>query len=221
MTNIILKQAELRYSDQLILRNINISIAAGECIAILGESGSGKTSLLNLLRAAAPSDSAWCPQQKGLVPSLSAFHNIYAGILDKNSLPTNLLNFFWPQKAALEKVHAASASLDIAAQLPQKTAQLSGGQQQRVAIARALIQNKTIFIGDEPLSAVDEFMAAKILQHIIAQHQSTIVALHDVKLALQYCDRIIGIKDGEIALDANSADLTRTDLFFLYPHERI
>lgn len=221
MTHVALNHAELRHADKLILKNINISIVAGESVAILGESGSGKTSLLHLLRAAVPDDSAWCPQQKGLVGSLSAFHNIYAGTLSQHSFWLNLLNFFWPQKTALKKITPICEALDIADLLEQKTAQLSGGQQQRVAIARALIQNKAIFIGDEPLSAVDEFMAAKILQQIIAQHQSTIIALHDVNLALQYCDRIIGIKDGEIALDANSSDLTRSDLYFLYPHERI
>ena len=64
-------------------------------------------------------------------------------------------------------------------------------------------------------------MAAKILQQILAQRRTSIVALHDVNLALQYCDRIVGIKDGEIALDTKSGDLTRSDLYFLYPHERI
>ncbi len=221
MTAVTLKQAELRLGDRLILSNINIRIADGQSVAILGESGSGKSSLLNLLRAAAVDNSAWCPQHKGLVPSLSAFHNIYAGTLEQQRLFNNLLNFFWPQKQALQRVREASEILDINSLLERKTEQLSGGQQQRVAIARALIQTKAIFMGDEPLSAVDEFMAAKILQHIISQHQTTIVALHDVSLALQYCDRIIGIKEGEIALDANSSDLTRSDLYFLYPHERI
>lgn len=221
MADLHLQKAELRHGDRLILSNINISIAAGQSVAILGESGSGKSSLLNLLRAATASDSAWCPQQKGLVPSLSAFHNIYAGILDQHSVFNNLLNFFWPQKIALAHVQQASQNLDIHSLLSRPTQQLSGGQQQRVAIARALIQAKEIFIGDEPLSAVDEFMAKKILQHIIAKHKTTIVALHDVNLALQYCDRIIGIKDGEVALDASSAELQRSDLFFLYPHERI
>ena len=221
MSGITLKQAELRHGDKLILENININIGAGESVAILGESGSGKTSLLKLLRNAAESDSAWCPQHKGLVPSLSAFHNIYAGVLDQHPFAINVLNFFWPQKKAIARVAKACDGLDIHSLLEQKTAQLSGGQQQRVAIARALIQGKPIFIGDEPLSAVDEFMAKKILQHLIAQHKTTIVALHDVNLALQYCDRIIGIKDGEIALDKNSSELTRSKLFFLYPHERI
>ena len=221
MTAITLKQAELRYDDKLILKNIDINITTGQSVAILGESGAGKSSLLHLLRATQPNNSAWCPQSKSLVPNLSAFHNIYAGTLNQHSLFANLLNFFWPQKNALRQVHKICETLNIATLIQQKITQLSGGQQQRVAIARALIQKKSIFIGDEPLSAVDEFMAAKILQQIIAQHQSTIVALHDVNLALQYCDRIIGIKSGEIVLDAKSNTLSRSDLYFLYPHERI
>jgi len=221
MPTISLQHAELRHAGKLILKNIDISIPTGQSVAILGESGAGKSSLLNLLRSAAADNSAWCPQQKGLVPSLSAFHNIYAGTLEEHHFFTNLLNFFWPQKNALKYIQQVTDTLDITPLLEQKTAQLSGGQQQRVAIARAVIQQKSIFIGDEPLSAVDEFMAAKILQQVNAQRQSTVVALHDVSLALQYCDRSIGIKDGEIALDASSAELNRADLYFLYPHERI
>lgn len=221
MSNLQLYNASLSYGQKTILHNISVEIPRGQRVAIVGESGAGKSSLLALLREQAKDRCAWCPQQKGLVGSLSAFHNIYTGVLDQHSTLFNILNFFWPQASAQLAVTAIAEPLDIQALLKQKVAELSGGQQQRVAIARALIQNKSIFIGDEPISAVDEFMGQSILQKIIQQHETSIVALHDVDLALQCFDRIIGIKDGEIALDASSQTLEKKDLFFLYPHERI
>ena len=162
-----LDNANLRYGKKSILDNISIDIPQGQSVAIVGESGAGKSSLLTLLREQTQTECAWCPQQKGLVPSLSGFHNIYAGVLDQYSTLFNILNFFWPQTSAQQAVIDAAQALDIQSLLKQKVGQLSGGQQQRVAIGRALIQNKAIFIGDEPISAVDEFMAQSILQTII------------------------------------------------------
>lgn len=219
--NIKLNSDALRYGDTLVLHPLNLDIATGQCVAVVGESGAGKSSFLALLRKEVQDNSAWCPQEKGLAPSLSAFHNIYAGTLNQHSVFYNILNFFWPQTRALAQVKRIAEPLGINNFLKQKTNKLSGGQQQRVAIARALIQEREIFIGDEPTSALDPVMAQQLLDTIIKQHQTTIVALHDVDLALHACDRIIGLKDGNIALDAPANTLTKHDLFFLYPHERI
>jgi phosphonate transport system ATP-binding protein len=93
---------------------------------------------------------------------------------------------------------------------------LSGGQQQRVAVGRALFAGRPVFLGDEPVSSVDEYQARDIAQIITAAHDTVVLALHDIELALSTCDRIIGLKDGRIALDAPSAALTPHDLAPLY-----
>ena len=221
MSSLKLNNANISYKGVSVLNDISVEISSGETVAIVGESGVGKTSLLRLLRNQVPDASAWCPQEKGLVPNLSAFHNIYSGLLDQHSTFTNILNFFWPQKNALSVISAVAEELDIDEYLNQQIKNLSGGQKQRVAIARAMIQGKEVFIGDEPVSAVDEFMAKQIIQKIKQRHQTTILALHDVDMALNFCNRIIGLKDGAIALDGYSKDLQRGDLYFLYPHERL
>jgi phosphonate transport system ATP-binding protein len=94
--------------------------------------------------------------------------------------------------------------------------QLSGGQQQRTALARALYRHCPVFIGDEPVSSVDEFQSQELLQLINQQHSTVVVALHDRELALHNYQRIIGLKQGQVVLDAPSATLSTEQLAFIY-----
>ena len=158
----------------------------------------------------------WCPQQPGLVPMLSAFHNIYMGALDRHSFIYNLGNLIKPLPAARREVSEIARSIDLEQQLYSSVDKLSGGQQQRTSIGRALIQQRPIFIGDEPVANVDEYQAERLLRLICQQHQTVVLALHDIEQALQFCTRIIGLKDGAIALDAASDQLTASDLASLY-----
>src|SRR5690606_21529566 len=93
---------------------------------------------------------------------------------------------------------------------------LSGGQQSRTSLARALYQQRSIFIGDEPVSAVDETQADLLLQLVSARHQTLVVALHDVELALRHCTRIIGLRNGGVELDRPAADCSAQSLLALY-----
>ena len=209
----------LRYQNKIVLNDIDLRIFRGERIALLGGSGAGKSTLLKALRQQCSAEVAWCPQQPGLVPMLSVFHNIHMGNLQRHGFFYNLLNLVKPLPAARSAVDAISGQLGLHKQLFHSAEQLSGGQQQRTSIGRALIQQRPIFIGDEPVANVDEYQAAKLLELICQRHATVVLALHDIAHALTYCTRVIGLKKGTIALDAPSAQLRASDLAHLYDAE--
>ncbi|WP_108125122.1 ATP-binding cassette domain-containing protein [Saccharospirillum mangrovi] len=212
-----IEQAELGVEGRVILRDLKLHIAAGETVALLGESGSGKTTLLRALRQQRPDQVAWCPQQTGLVPLLSVFHNLYMGRLDRYSTLYNLRNLIWPAPQRRAELTTLAQRLGLDGRLLQSVDRLSGGQQSRVNLGRALYQQRPVFIGDEPVSAVDEHQADDLLRLIIEQHETVVLALHNIDQALTHCTRIIGLKDGRIILDAPAAQLQSADLAHLYP----
>ncbi len=213
-----LDNARVSYGGRTVLAGVNLTIQRGEKVALVGESGAGKSTLLRLLRAQHADAVAWCPQAQagGLVPLLSVFHNIYMGQLDRHSTFYNLLTLLSPRPRELQTISAVADALGLGDKLFTSVDRLSGGQQQRVAVARALYAGKSAFLGDEPVSAVDEYQARDIVQRITSTHDTVILALHDIDLALSGCQRIIGLRDGRIALDAPAATLTAADLAPLY-----
>lgn len=211
-----LRDQRLQYQGRRVLDNLCLSIASGERVALIGESGSGKSTLLKALREQRPDQVAWCPQQPGLVPILSTFHNMYMGALDRYSLAYNLVNLVKPLPGARALVEPIAKQLGLEQQLFSSTDKLSGGQQQRTSIGRALIQQRAIFLGDEPVANVDEYQGDALLQLICQQHQTVVLALHDITQALSICTRIIGLQDGAIVLDAPSDQLQASDLAGLY-----
>ncbi len=98
--------------------------------------------------------------------------------------------------------------------------QLSGGQQQRVALARALGQNPQIILADEPVAALDPVTSNQVMEDfrkINKENKITIlINIHDVDLALKYCDRVIGINKGRIVYDGKSSDITKEILDKIY-----
>lgn len=213
-----LDHARVSYGGRTVLAGVTLTINRGEKVALVGESGAGKSTLLRLLRAQQPQDVAWCPQAQagGLVPLLSVFHNVYMGRLDRHSTFYNLLNLLSPRARELQAITPLVDALGLGDQLFSSVDRLSGGQQQRVAVGRALYAGKPVFLGDEPVSAVDEYQARDIVQRINAAHDTVVLALHDIDLALTCSERIIGLRDGAIVLDAPATSLTATDLAPLY-----
>ncbi len=103
--------------------------------------------------------------------------------------------------------------------------QLSGGQQQRVALARTLAQNPEIILADEPVAALDPVTAKAVMEDFQAINQddkiSILLNIHHVELALEYCDRIIGIRDGEVVYDGPSDQVTPEILDVIYKGQAI
>ena len=210
------EQAQLGHPGQAVFDNLTLHISAGEHVGLLGPSGSGKSTLLAALRQQQADNVAWCPQDADLVPMLSVFHNIYMGALDRQHSLANLRNLIWPSRQHKQAIGALAEQLGLKEKLFTSVDRLSGGQAQRVALGRASYSRRHVLLADEPVSSVDEHNGLALLQQMLARHDTAVVALHDRSLALQCCSRIIGLRDGVIALDAPSRALSLTDLDALY-----
>ncbi|MFP4263807.1 MAG: ATP-binding cassette domain-containing protein [Halomonas sp.] len=208
---------DLGHADRVVLPSLSLSLHAGERVALLGQSGAGKSTLLAALRDRLGPEAAWCPQHHGLVPQLAVYHNVYMGRLPERSALANLWNLVRPLRAAWREVGALCALLGLEGLERRPVARLSGGQRQRVAIARALYQGRALFLGDEPVASVDPHQARRLLDLIDARHATTVVALHQRELALSRFDRVWGLRDGRLVIDAPAATLSLADLDALYP----
>lgn len=225
------------------LEKLDLTIAAGERVAIIGPSGAGKTTLLRLLgtglnpSAGRLSLLANDPTQLrgrtlrqlrtriGLIhqspplpPRQRVVTAVLAGRLGQWSLPRALASLCYPLDA--EGARAALEPLDLADKLFARCDQLSGGQLQRVGIARVLYQGADLLLADEPVSAMDPVLAdhtLALLNRIAGERRITLVAsLHAVDLALRHFPRVIGLRDGRILFDCAAADVTDDDLNSLY-----
>ena len=206
----------LQRQGMTVLQPFSLNIQQGEKVALLGVSGAGKSTLLEAMRLQQPDQVAWCPQQGALVPMLSVFHNIYMGALDRHSPLYNLTNLIRPLQRELQAVAQLAGELGIIEKLRISVDRLSGGQAQRTALGRALFSQRPVLLADEPVSSVDEQQAQSLLTLALARHDTAVVALHDRELALHCCDRIIGLKDGQILIDAPSDQLSLPLLDVLY-----
>jgi phosphonate transport system ATP-binding protein len=211
-----LSNEDLGYDGGAVLRGISIEISKGERVALIGESGAGKSTLLSVLQDRHGGNTALIPQQPGLVRSLSVFHNVYMGSLHRHGAAYNILNLVWPRKSEIARIRPIVDRLGLGDKLFEPAGELSGGQHQRTAIARAILQGGDAVLGDEPVSAADNHQSRVILAALAETFPTVVLAMHDIDLALEFSTRIIGIKDGGIALDAPAAELTRSGLDFLY-----
>jgi len=211
-----LRDASAGYNGATILSDISLRIEPGERIALVGESGAGKSTLLKMIHERCAAAAALVPQELGLVQALTVFHNVYIGRLHRCSVWHNLRNLFFPARADVAAVTDVLVRLRLEDKLFASVGELSGGQQQRTAVGRALYHPGDILIADEPVSAVDEHQAQEILETLNADKRTVILAMHDRALALRFADRLIGLRDGRIVLDAPSAGMTPADLDDLY-----
>lgn len=211
-----LDKQSISYKDKVVLDNICLSVQEGEKVALLGKSGSGKSTLLKRLYALHPQNCSYIPQELGLVNSLSVFHNIYISQLDHNSTFYNIRNLIRPMPKEIDKIYPILDELHMSELMFKKCGELSGGQKQRTAIARAVLQGNKILLADEPISALDEFITQKVLESITTKFDTIVCALHNVDVALEYYDRVIGIKDGKIVLDKACKDISPKDTQELY-----
>ncbi|MCW4149607.1 ATP-binding cassette domain-containing protein [Halomonas sp. 18H] len=215
-----LDDLDLGHGDQVVLPRLSLRLQRGERVALLGASGAGKSTLLAALRARLGDEVAWCPQHHGLVPGLAVYHNIYMGRLTEHSAVANLWNLVRPLRRPWQEVSDLCKRLGIGDLMRRPVGQLSGGQRQRTAIGRALYQQRRIFLGDEPVASVDPHQALRLLALIDDNHDTCVIALHQRELALSHFDRVLGLRNGHLVLDAPAAELGLADLDALYPDAR-
>lgn len=202
-------------STQVIF-DLSLTINEGEKVAIIGPSGAGKSSLLHHIYQQLSIRAALCSQRQGLVDNLSIYHNIFMGALARHHWLFNLVNLIRPFKQDLNAIAALCQQLELDQPLTKKVDQLSGGQRQRVVLARALYQQQAVFIGDEPFSALDPLMASRLLDTVLAQHNSVIMVVHDRALAMSAFDRVIALDKGRLVLDSQQQSVDQEQITALY-----
>jgi len=211
-----LRKATAGYAGNVVLRDIDLTINAGECVAVMGRSGAGKSTLLNLIYERIADRVALIPQAAALVKTLSVFHNVYMGRLDRHPTWHNLRTLVWPARRDVAEIERTLELVGLADKLFDRAGTLSGGQQQRTSVARALYNDRSIVIGDEPVSALDRVQGADILRKLRARHDTAILAMHDITLALTHADRVVVIEEGRIVLDAPARTIAASDLIPYY-----
>lgn len=216
MTAFDLQGISASYGGRPVLESLSLTVQPGEKVALVGRSGAGKSTLLGLLHERSGPNTALLPQEPGLVPLLSVFHNVYMGKLSAHSAWYNLANLVRPLRRELTAISNLLEQLALAEKLREPVGTLSGGQKQRVAVARALYQNADTLLADEPVSALDVARADLVMKALTQAARTAVIAMHDIELALRYCDRVVGLDDGRIVLDQASERLQVKDLLPLY-----
>lgn len=232
------------YDNKCVFSCKSLKIKPGEKIALIGSSGAGKSTLLSLLGAfKAPSSGSILLYDKpidsykknnsisnhigvirqslDLIDPLPVIHNILVGKFNEWSTFKSLISLVIPQSKT--EAMEALKKVGIEDKIYTKTKNLSGGEKQRVALARMILQKPDIILADEPIASLDPSRSKDILELLISltkeNHQTLITSLHQVDLALNYYDRIIGLKNGNIELDKHVSEITKNDLETLYKLE--
>ncbi|MFB1644135.1 MULTISPECIES: ABC transporter permease [unclassified Campylobacter] len=214
--------------ENTILKNINLDIEKGEFVAIIGQSGSGKTSLLNIIGTLdSPSSGNYLLDGY----EVTKLNNDEKARLRREKIGFifqryNLLNLFnSSENVSLPAIYAGKnvqerrqrskellSDLGLEHKLYSKPNELSGGQQQRVSIARALMNGGELILADEPTGALDSksgIMVLEILQKLNKQGHTIVLVTHDPKIA-QQAKRVIEIKDGEILSDTKEKNIVNS-----------
>lgn len=207
------------------LKNVNLNIEQGEFVAIIGLSGAGKSTILRCINRMHDIQQGTLTVDDVDVESLSgkalrrfrrkvgmifqSFNLVSRSTVIKNVLTADVPDMpFWRVLFGIftkEQKMRALESLDKVGILDKaytRCDQLSGGQQQRVALARTLNQNPSIILADEPVASLDPVTARQVMSDFVRinkEYKITILLnIHHVDLALNYCDRVIGVRAGEI-----------------------
>jgi phosphonate transport system ATP-binding protein len=228
------------------LDGVTLAVAPGEQVAVIGPSGAGKTTLLHVVAAALPPSrgavaldgrSPWslprsalqrlrgrlflAPQVPPLPPRQRVVTAVLAARLPAQGLWAALRSLVYPDDIA--GAHGALARFDLADKLFERVDRLSGGERQRIGLARALLSPATLWLIDEPLSALDPTRARQAIGTLVDEARTrgvTLVAtLHQVDVALERFPRIVGLKAGRVAFDLPAAQVTREMLAELYGSE--
>ena len=225
------------------LQDINLTIDQGEFVAIIGLSGAGKSTLIRTINRMIDVtggqlivDGTDVMSLKGkamrryrrkigmifqsynLVTRTTAIKNVLTSMVPDMSFFRVLLGLFSRE----QKMHALEAldKVGILDKAYTRCDQLSGGQQQRVALARTLNQNPQIILADEPVASLDPIMARQVMKDFVRINKdyniTILLNIHHVDLALQYCDRVIGVREGQIVFDGPAGTITQDQIDEVY-----
>ena len=222
---------------------INLEIGKGEFVSIIGPSGAGKSTLLRCVnRLIDPSEGtvafdgvditkvrgrelrqvrrriSMVFQHYNLVYRASSIENVLKGRLGYKSALAGLLGLYTEEeKRTAFEVLAEVGLADFAYT---RTDQLSGGQKQRVGIARALVQDPLLILADEPIASLDPASSRNVMDHLrrVANERgiAVLVNLHQVDFAIEYSDRIVGLKKGEVVFNGSPFALDRATIENIY-----
>ena len=228
------------------LKDINAEIQQGEFVAIIGLSGAGKSTFLrcvnkmhDITEGSLDVNGTDVSSLKGkeirqfrrkigmifqsfnVITRASVLKNVLVSAVPELSWWRRVLGIF-PEEAKIASLQALD-NVGILDKAYIRVDQLSGGQQQRVALARTLVGNPQIILADEPVAALDPVTAKLVMEDFKRINRdfdiSILLNIHHVDLALEYADRIIGIRKGEIVYDGSAENVTQEILDHIYLEE--
>jgi phosphonate transport system ATP-binding protein len=232
--SLVFQGVEKRYPDgTAALAGVSFEVPKGEFCVILGPSGAGKSTLLRCVNGLVQPSAgrvlidgvAVGPRTlPRLRPSVGMIHQSF-NLVNRSSVAANVIAgalpkvSTWAALAGLYPRHYQRKACELVAQvglselhLKRRVGELSGGQQQRVGIARAFMLDPAIVLADEPVASLDPQISADILALLArearARGSTVLCSLHQIELALQFADRIIAVRAGEIVFDGLPVDLT-------------
>ena len=229
-----------------ILKGISFSVDKNDFFAIIGPSGAGKSTLIRCInRLVEPSGGAirlfdtnvaalntrdlrklrrhvgMIFQEFNLVNRMSVMDNVLSGRLGYIGTTRSIFKLF-PRSdilRALELLHRVGLS----DQVDKRADELSGGQRQRVGIARALMQEPKLLLLDEPTSALDPKISREVMALVrglaTELHVPVLCNIHDVQLAMEFCNKMIGLQDGEKMFDGPTSEMDQEKLQEIYAME--
>jgi phosphonate transport system ATP-binding protein len=230
----------------LALNNVDLVVPAGQVMALIGPSGAGKSTLIRCVnRLVEPTtgkvvlDDQDITRMRGsklrqarrqigmifqnyaLVERLSVMENVLSGRLAYVGFWRSYFRLF-PQTDVQQAFHLLER-VGLETMLDKRGDELSGGQKQRVGIARALMQNPKLLLVDEPTASLDPKTSRQIMRLICElsreQNLAAVINIHDVLLAQQFVDRIVGLRAGEVVFDGTPDELTAEMLTLIYGEE--
>lgn len=222
-------------SGEQALDSVSMTVSGSEVVAIIGESGAGKSTLIRCInRLTEPTsgsirlgdrelttlsttalrdarrDIGMIYQEYGLVERLTVMENVLSGRLGYVGLLAAIRRTFAGDD--IQRAYEVLDRVGMAGHEDDRADKLSGGQRQRVGIARAVLQRPKIMLADEPTSSLDPGTSQEVLTllaEIAADDEiPVLINIHEVDLARQYADRIIGLADGQIVFDGTPEELT-------------
>lgn len=212
-----------------VLRNISFSVEKGDVIAVIGSSGSGKSTLLRCLIDLEEVDGGTVtidgepyitdgcyvePRQRRLQAGKMGMVFQSFNLFPHMTVEDNLIQPYrmtTPGAAdAQEKCDTLLEKVGLSDKAKEYPSRLSGGQKQRVAIARALMKNPEIMLFDEPTSALDPQLTGEVLaimRRLAEEHMTMLVVTHEMSFAREASNRVVFMKDGEIAEEGSPAQI--------------